>query len=319
MRLSYGGDRARGRSISPWRSAAFGAVQECIDSPTMIDVVEKGHAFRELHRRDETFVIPNPWDAGSARLLAGLGFRALATTSFGFAASLGQRDGQPGRQAVIAHGASLAAATDLPVSADIENGFGHAPEDVAETIRQAGAAGLVGGSIEDYTGSVEDPLYDVAHAADRIRAAAEAVRGLGFPFVLTARAENFFRGRPDLGDVIQRLQAYQEAGADVLYAPSLQTREQIATLLHEVDRPVNVLVGRTLGLSVAELSALGVRRSASAGCCRPSRMAPFCTRLARFSKRARSDSPASSIARRTCDRSSIRAERVGKNTLLRLT
>jgi 2-methylisocitrate lyase-like PEP mutase family enzyme len=231
----------------------------------MIDAIEKGTAFRDLHRGDEAFVIPNPWDAGSARMLAGLGFRALATTSFGFAASLGQRDGQPGRQAVIAHGALLAAATDLPVSADLENGFGHAPEDAAETIRQAAAAGLVGGSIEDYTGSAEDPLYDVAHAADRIRAAAEAARRLGFPFTLTARAENFFRGRPDLGDVIRRLQAYQEAGADVLYAPSLQTRDQIATLLREVDRPVNVLVSRNLGLSVAELSGLGVRRISLGG------------------------------------------------------
>jgi 2-methylisocitrate lyase-like PEP mutase family enzyme len=231
----------------------------------MTDPIEKGRAFRDLHHQQGAFVIPNPWDAGSATLLVSLGFRALATTSFGFAASMGQRDGQPGRDAVIAHGALLAGATDVPVSADLENGFGHSPEEVAETIRRAGAAGLVGGSIEDFTGNVDDPLYEVALAADRIRAAAEAARGLGFPFVLTARAENFFRGRPDLGDAIRRLQAYQEAGADVLFAPSLQTRDQIATLLREVDRPVNVLVGRNLGLSVAELSALGVRRISLGG------------------------------------------------------
>jgi 2-methylisocitrate lyase-like PEP mutase family enzyme len=231
----------------------------------MIDTLERGRAFREMHRQDGAFVIPNPWDAGSATLLASLGFRALATTSFGFATSLGRRDGEAGREAVIAHGALLAAATDLPVSADLENGFGHAPEDVAETIRRAGAAGLVGGSIEDFTGDANNPLYSIEHAADRIRAAVEAARSLGFPFVLTARAENFFRGRPELGDAVRRLQAYQQAGADVLFAPSLQTRDQIATLVREVDRPVNVLIGKNLGLSVHELSALGVRRISLGG------------------------------------------------------
>lgn len=231
----------------------------------MIDTLQRGRAFRELHQQEGAFVIPNPWDAGSAKLLTGLGFRALATTSSGFARSLGQRDGEPGREAVIAHGAQLVAATDLPVSADLENGFGHTPEDVAETIRRAGAAGLVGGSIEDFTGDPDNPLYPIEHAADRIRAAVEAARRLGFPFVLTARAENFFRGRPDLGDAIRRLQAYQEAGADVLFAPSLKTREQIATLVGEVDRPVNVLVGKNLGLSVHELSTLGVRRVSVGG------------------------------------------------------
>jgi 2-methylisocitrate lyase-like PEP mutase family enzyme len=231
----------------------------------MIDTHQRGRAFRELHQQEGAFVIPNPWDAGSARLLASLGFLALATTSSGFAMSLGQHDGEPGREAVIAHGAQLVAATDLPVSADLENGFGHAPEDVAETIRRAGAAGLVGGSIEDFTGDRDNPLYPIEHAADRIRAAVEAARSLGFPFVLTARAENFFRGRPDLGDAIRRLQAYQEAGADVLFAPSLKTREQIATLVREVDRPVSVLVGKNLDLSVHELSTLGVRRISLGG------------------------------------------------------
>lgn len=229
------------------------------------DQAEKGRDFRALHEQARAFVIPNPWDIGSARLLEALGFRALATTSFGFALSQGQRDGNPGRDAVLAHGAALAHATDLPVSADLENGFGDTPEDAAETIRRAAAAGLVGGSIEDFTGRADEPLYEIARAADRVRAAAEAARKTGVSFVLTARAENFFRGRPDLADTIRRLQAYQEAGADVLYAPSLKTREQIATVLREVDRPINVLVGRGLGLSVAELSDLGVRRISLGG------------------------------------------------------
>jgi 2-methylisocitrate lyase-like PEP mutase family enzyme len=226
---------------------------------------EKGHAFRALHHQDRAFVIPNPWDLGSARVLQSLGFPALATTSAGFAISIGLLDGQPGRDAILTHARALASATDLPLSADLENGFGDSPEEVAETIRRGAAAGLVGGSIEDYTGRPEDPLYAIGHAADRIRAAAEAARGLGFPFTLTARAENFFRGRPDLKDTIRRLQAYQEAGADVLYAPSLSA-DDIGTVVREVDRPVNVLAGaRGLKLSVAELSALGVRRISIGG------------------------------------------------------
>jgi 2-methylisocitrate lyase-like PEP mutase family enzyme len=228
---------------------------------------EKGAAFRALHQQTGSFVIPNPWDVGSARILEGVGFQALATTSSGFAIGVGLVDGQPGRDAVIAHAAALSAATDLPVSGDLENGFGELPEHVAETIRRAGAAGLVGGSIEDFTGDPGAPLYEIERAADRIRAAAEAAKAFAFPFTVTARAENFFRGRPDLADTIRRLQAYQEAGADVLYAPSLPTAEDIRTVVGAVDRPVNVLAGspRGMRLSVAELAALGVRRISVGG------------------------------------------------------
>src|SRR5579859_2968892 len=173
---------------------------------------EKGEAFRALHQRAQTFVIPNPWDMGSARLLAGLGFEALATTSAGYAFSLGKRDGFVGREAMMAHIAALAAATDLPVSADLENGFGDTPEEVAETIRMAAAAGASGGSIEDATGRENDPIYAEGLAVERIRAAVDVVRGLAVPFTLTARCENYLHGRPDLADTIRRLQAYQEAG-----------------------------------------------------------------------------------------------------------
>ncbi len=204
---------------------------------------EKGKAFRALHQRDHAFIIPNPWDIGTARLLAHLGFEALASTSGGYASSIGLLDGAVGREAMIAHVSALASATDLPVSADLENGFADAPEAVAETIRLAAAAGVVGGSIEDATGRTEQPIYDQALAAERVRAAAESARALGFPFTLTARAENYINGRPDLRDTIQRLQAYQEAGADVLYAPGLTSKDDIATLVRSVDRPVNVLDG----------------------------------------------------------------------------
>ena len=222
---------------------------------------EKGQAFRALHQRNNAFIIPNPWDIGSARMLAHLGFEALATTSGGFAFSMGQRDYTVGREAVIAHVSALAAATDLPISADLENGFGDAPEAAAETIRRAAAAGAVGGSIEDATGRDGDPIYELALAAERVRAAAESAGALGFPFTLTARAENYLHGRPDLKDTIQRLQAYQEAGADVLYAPGLTSKEDIASVVDAVDRPVNVLVGIPgVPMNLAELSAIGVRR-----------------------------------------------------------
>jgi 2-methylisocitrate lyase-like PEP mutase family enzyme len=231
----------------------------------MRDQAQKGRAFRGLHDGPGAFVIPNPWDVGSARILEALGFQALATTSSGFAISIGKLDGQPGRDAVLGHSAALAAATDLPVSADLENGFGDSPEVVADTIRRAAAAGLVGGSIEDFTGDTSEPLYELALATDRVRAAVEAARGAGFPFTLTARAENFFRGRPDLGDTIRRLQAYQEAGADVLYAPSLSAAD-IGTVVRAVDRPVNVLAGSGgQALGVADLTALGVRRISVGG------------------------------------------------------
>jgi 2-methylisocitrate lyase-like PEP mutase family enzyme len=222
---------------------------------------EKGIVFRALHERDGAFIIPNPWDVGTARLLAHLGFEALATTSAGFAFSIGQRDNTVGRDKMLAHVRDIVAATDLPVSADLENGFGDDPETVAETIRLGAAAGLVGGSIEDSTTRRDDPIYELEHAAERVRAAAELAHSLPFPFALTARAENYLFGRRDLNDTIRRLQAYQEAGADVLYAPGLATKEDIAAVVSSLDRPVNVLMGLAgVRLSLAELSEIGVQR-----------------------------------------------------------
>jgi len=222
---------------------------------------EKAEAFRALHERDGTFIIPNPWDVGTACLLAHMGFEALASTSAGFAFSIGKRDNAVGRDAILAHVAALAAATDLPVSADLENGFGDDPETVAETIRRGAVAGLAGGSIEDSTRSGASPVYEPALAVERVRAAVEAARSLPFPFTLTARAENHVVGRNDLADTIRRLQAYQEAGADVLYAPGLRTREDIAAVVSSVDRPVNVLMGLgSAQLTLAELAEIGVKR-----------------------------------------------------------
>src|SRR5262245_34727665 len=227
----------------------------------MLNQAEKGAAFAELHRETGTFLIPNPWDVGSARLLAHLGFEALATSSAGYAFSIGKPDNAVGREAMLAHAAAVAAATDLPVSIDLESGFGDSPENVAETIRLAAATGAVGGSIEDATERTEDPLYDRARAVERIRAAAEVVRGLPFPFMLSARAENYLVGKPDLKDTIERLQLYQEAGANVLYAPGLTSRDDIATLVSAVDRPVNILMAiKGINLRVSDLSAIGVKR-----------------------------------------------------------
>jgi 2-methylisocitrate lyase-like PEP mutase family enzyme len=229
---------------------------------------QKASAFQSLHQRDHAFLIPNPWDAGTAVLLAHLGFEALATTSAGYAFSQGLPDKAIGREKMMLHVAAISSATDLPVSGDLENGFGDSPETVAQTILLAAAAGLVGGSIEDSPSEPDAPVYEFAHAVDRVRAAAETARGLPFPFTLTARAENFLCGRPDLSDTIHRLQAFQEAGADVLYAPGLSRIEDIATLVKSVDRPVNVLMGPGQ-LSLAELSALGARRlSVGSGLCR---------------------------------------------------
>jgi 2-methylisocitrate lyase-like PEP mutase family enzyme len=227
----------------------------------MLTQAEKGAAFAELHKRAGTFIIPNPWDVGSARLLAHLGFEALATSSAGYAFSIGKPDNAVGRDAMLVHAAAVASATDLPVSIDLENGFGDAPEIVAETIRLAAATGAVGGSIEDATERAHDPLYERGVAVDRIRAAAEVVRQLPFPFMLTARAENYLKGKPDLKDTIERLHMYQEAGADVLYAPGLTSKDDIATLIRSVDRPVNVLMGlKGVNLTVADVSALGAKR-----------------------------------------------------------
>jgi len=227
----------------------------------MLTQTEKATAFEQLHKRADAFIIPNPFDVGTARLLAHLGFEALATSSAGFAFSLGKADTTVGRDGTLAHAAALAAATDLPVSIDLEHGFGDEPETVAETIRMAAATGAVGGSIEDSTKRDDDPIYERAFAVERIRAAAEVVRSLPFPFMLTARAENYLVGRPDLKDTIERLQSYQEAGANVLYAPGLASREDIAAVVSSVDRPVNVLMGmKGVQFTLAELSDLGVKR-----------------------------------------------------------
>jgi 2-methylisocitrate lyase-like PEP mutase family enzyme len=223
--------------------------------------VEKASAFRALHEREQAFIIPNPWDIGSARMLELLGFEALATTSAGCAFALGLPDHGLTRNQTIAHAAEIVAATDLPVSADLENGFGDHPETVSETLRLAAAAGLAGGSIEDSTNQSGAPIYEFELAVERVRAAAETARALPFTFTLTARAENFLCGRPDLGDTIKRLQAYQEAGADVLYAPGLVSRGDIAAVVRSVDRPVNVVMGlKGIQLSLAELSEIGVKR-----------------------------------------------------------
>jgi 2-methylisocitrate lyase-like PEP mutase family enzyme len=224
---------------------------------------EKALAFRALHRRAGAFVVPNPWDAGSTLLLSSLGFEALATTSAGFAFSIGRQDseGSLSRAETLANAHAIVEATDLPVSADLENGFGHEPEACAETIRAASAVGLAGGSIEDATGDEARPIYDFSLAVERVAAAVEAARGLPIPFVLTARAENFLHGRPDLDDTIRRLQAFEKAGAEVLYAPGLTSLDQIRTVCTSVSRPVNVVMGLVGGtFSVQQLAEAGVKR-----------------------------------------------------------
>ena len=232
----------------------------------MPDQQEKFRQFRELHRGPGAFVIPNPWDAGSAKLLASLGFQALATTSAGYAFSKGRRDSSAalGRDEMLANAAEIVQATALPVSADLEDGFGAAPEACATTIRMACEIGLCGGSIEDATGDPDAPIYEFALAVERVQAAAEAARDR--PFLLTARAENFLWDRPDLDDTIRRLQAFSRAGADVLYAPGRPDLAAIRTVCDSVDRPVNVVMG--LGgprYSTAELAAAGVRRISVGG------------------------------------------------------
>jgi len=236
----------------------------------MLTQAEKGLGFRALHQRGRAFIIPNPWDIGTARLLEHLGFEALATTSAGYAFSAGKRDNTVDRDEMMAHVAAISSATALPVSADLENGFGDSVEIVAETIRLGAQAGLAGASIEDMSHAAGHPIYEFEHAVDRIRAAAEAARALPFPFTLTARCENYLVGHPDLRDTIKRLQAYQEAGADVLYAPGLASKEDIAALISSVDRPVNVVMGlQGVQLSLADLSAIGVRRiSVGSALCR---------------------------------------------------
>jgi 2-methylisocitrate lyase-like PEP mutase family enzyme len=221
---------------------------------------DKGAAFRALHE-GEPFVIPNPWDAGSARVLEGLGFKALATTSSGFAYSLGRLDGGVTLDEVVEHVRLLAGASDLPVSVDLENGYGPEPEHAATAIARVAEAGAVGGSIEDY--DPDSGLYEPERAAERVAAAVEAARALDFPFTLTARAENLIRGNPDLDDTIARLHAYEEAGADVLYAPGLGTAEEIRAVAEAVSRPINVLAHK--GLTFAEIVEAGGQRVSVGG------------------------------------------------------
>ncbi len=222
---------------------------------------QKAERFVELHNGPAAFVIANPWDAGSARALEGLGFAALATSSGAMANSLGRRDGDVSSIEVLAHVRSVAEATQIPVSGDLEHGFGDSPESAAETIQRVAEAGLVGGSIEDATGDNAQPLYEFSLAVDRVKLAARAARSLGFPFTLTARAEGFLRGQPDLAEVIRRLQAFEQAGADVLFAPGLPDLEAVRAVCSAVKKPVNFMVGiKGKSFSVAELEAAGVRR-----------------------------------------------------------
>lgn len=221
-------------------------------------------AFRALHEGPDLFLLPNPWDAGSAKVLAALGFAALATTSSGHAFTLGRLDGSVTREEVLEHLAQIVGAVTLPVSADLERGFADDPAGVAETLALVAATGVAGCSIEDSTGRPEDPIYPAELAADRVRAAVEQARRGDEPLVITARAEGYLHGRPDLADVIARLQSFQEAGADCLYAPGLSDLEQIRTLVSEVDRPVNVLA-RPGVPTIAELASVGVRRVSVGG------------------------------------------------------
>jgi 2-methylisocitrate lyase-like PEP mutase family enzyme len=222
---------------------------------------EKAARFRALHDRPGVFIIPNPWDVASARILAGLGFEALATSSAASACALGRRDGGLTRDEALAHACTIVNAADLPVSADLERGFGDAPEMVAETIRLAAGAGLVGCTIEDTTGNELSPLYDFGLAVERIAAAAQAARALSFPFVLTARAHNLVYANPSLDETIKRLQAFERAGADVLFAPGLPDLKAVRAVCHALSKPVNFMVGiKGKSFSVAELSEAGVKR-----------------------------------------------------------
>ena len=227
----------------------------------MVNQHEKGARLRALHEAPGVFIMPNAWDGGSACVLAGLGFEALATSSGACAGTLGRVDGKVTREEALTHARNIVAATDRPVSADLEKGFGDAPGVVAETIRLAAEAGLVGGSIEDATGEEGRPLFDLGAAVERVAAAAEAARALPFPFTLTARAENYLRGKPDLDDTIRRLQAYERAGADVLFAPALPDLSAVRTVCQSLTKPVSFMVAiRGKSFSVAELAAAGVRR-----------------------------------------------------------
>jgi 2-methylisocitrate lyase-like PEP mutase family enzyme len=221
----------------------------------------KARLFQSLHQREKPLLIPNPWDAGSARILAQLGFEALATSSAASAGSLGRRDGRITREEALIYARAIVGSTELPVSADLENGFGHEPAFVAQTILLAAETGLVGASIEDATGTKDKPLYDIGQATERIAAAVEAARSLPFPFTLTARSENFFRGNGELDDTIQRLVAYENAGADVLFAPALPDLAAVHAVCGAVSKPVNFMVGiKGQSFTIAELTKAGVKR-----------------------------------------------------------
>ena len=228
---------------------------------TTFTTTHQGERFRDLHQRDGVFIMPNPWDVGTARILASMGFEALATTSAGMAFALGRPEGHTPADDVLAHCSMMVSATELPVSADLEKGFGDSPEDVADTIRAAAATGLAGCSIEDHTNRPDDPIFAFELAVERIQAAVEACRALDHDFVLTARAENFLWDRPDLDDTIARLQAFEKAGADVLFAPGLHDLETIRTVCAALSKPVNVIMGMpgaTFG--VDELAEAGAKR-----------------------------------------------------------
>ncbi len=225
------------------------------------DQRSKAETFANLHKGPGAFVIPNPWDIGSTQILTGMGFKALATPSAGYAFSQGLKDAAVSRDMMLAHADELAAATSLPVSADLENGYGDSPEDTAETIRLATSTGLVGASIEDYSGGSDGIIYDFNQSVERIEASVAAARAVDFPFALTARAENFIRGNPDLDDTIKRLQAFEAAGADVLYAPGLPNLDAIRTVCQSVGKPVNVVMGLSdNAMTTQQLEDVGVAR-----------------------------------------------------------
>ncbi len=232
-----------------------------MDASDLQAQTRKAHAFKALHERAQVFVIPNPWDAGSAKMLASLGYQALATTSAGYAFSQGKADGALSLDETLANVRAIVAATDLPVAVDLENGFSDDPTESAKSLLRAAEAGAVGGSIEDATGRPDAPIYCFEHAVARIEAAVAAVRTLPFPFILTARAENYLHGNPDINDTIRRLKAFADAGADVLYAPGLRNAEEVLAVVRAVaPKPVNVLMSGGLKLTVQELQDMGVRR-----------------------------------------------------------
>jgi 2-methylisocitrate lyase-like PEP mutase family enzyme len=257
-------DREALVAVRAERALVSGAVRLAAYRRAMSTPIDRSAAFRALHESG-TFVMPNPWDAGSARYLASLGFPALASTSAGFAWTLGRADGQVTLDEVIGHLETLVAAVDLPVNADFENGFANDPEGVAHNVRRAAATGVAGLSIEDSTKDGSEPLYAFELAVDRIRAAREALDGVGSGVVLTARSEGFIRGRPDLEETVRRLRAYADAGADCLYAPGISTREQIETIVQAVaPKPINVLIWAGF-LPLDALRELGVRRLSTGG------------------------------------------------------